>query len=372
MKQRSLFLPLLLLCLCCAGCAGLPTARPLPATVATEPVTTTTAPLFAVAPTGQRLAVIRDGLRLVAPKGANDTLLTDTVPVALAWSPDSQRLAAAFTAGGKSTVRIYGSDGGKQGETAIAGNIGAIVWRSPQELLIASSVVTTYTFGTDFQQTLYRWNGTAAPSGVLVHNATLRPSTVRQLGPDIARAFTLALSPLGDAIAFTRLHDPPEFTPYLRIMLRHLDTGTEREVTNIDLNSAPPVFVGLDDELLVNDNRRHLSRHTPWRKELPTPLSVTGSSLAASPGGKLLLVDGQLLIDREPIASFPATVTGIFANQGAELFVLHRGTIHRLTGLPADGVAQPTGERLTKLLSLRALRSQGLISPDDLRTTMTP
>lgn len=368
MNHHKIFFPLLLLGLLCSGCAGLPVSRPLPAGITSEPLMSAVSPPFTVDAAGERLAYVRGGLWIGAVATKAEQQLSETAPVALAWSPDGSRLAAAFPAKETSLIRLFAPDGTKLGETELKGAVGDLAWRSSKELLVAHVMKSDYIFGSDYQQMLTSWDGSGQPISVRVHNATLRPGTTKKLGAAYARAFTLAVSPFGDEIAFTRQHDPPEFKTYLRVMIRHLDSGREREVTNIAQDSSRPLFIGSDDQLLVADGST-ISRFTPWEGKSSASLPITGRALAASPGGKHLLIDGQLVQGDQIITHFPATVTGRFAAQGARLFVLHNGTIYQIKGLDADPVTIPSGDALKKLLSLRDWRIQELITPQDFEKT---
>ncbi len=355
-------------CLFVAGCAGLPVSRPLPAGVTSEPIISAVSPPFAVDATGERLAYVRDGLWISLVATKTEQRFSETPPVALAWSPDGTRLAAAFATKETSLIRLFAPDGTKLAETELKGGVGDLAWRSTKELLIALVVKSDYVFGSDYQQMLTSWDGSSQPVGVWVHNATLRPGTNKKLGAAYAQAFTLAVSPLGDGIAFTRQHDPPEFKTYRRVMIRHLDSGREREVMNIAQDSSSPLFIGSDDQLLVADGTT-INRFNPWEGKSSASLPITGRELAASPGGKHLLIDGQLVQDDQIITHFPATVTGRFAAQGAKLYILHNGTIYQIKGLAADPVTIPSGDALKKLLTLRDWRMQGLITPADFQKT---
>jgi hypothetical protein len=355
-------------CLFVTGCASLPVSHPLPAGITSEPIISAVSPPFMVDAAGERLAYVRDGLWIGSVTTKAELRLSEISPVALAWSPDGTRLAAAFPAKDANLIRLFTPDGTKLGETELKGAVGDLTWRSAKELLIAHVVKSDYVFGSDYQQMLTSWDGSGQPTSVKVHNATLRLGTTKKLGTTYAQAFTLTVSPFGDEILFTRQHDPPEFKTYRRVMLRHLDSGREREITNIAQNSSTPLFIGSDDQLLVADGIT-INRVNPWQDASNVMLPVTGRALAASPGGTNLLIDGQLVHGDQIITRFPATVTGRFAVQGSQLFILHNGTIYQIKGLAADPVTIPSGDALKKLLTLRDWRMQGLITPADFEKT---
>jgi hypothetical protein len=368
MQRRSFISISVTCCLFLAGCAGLPVSRPLPVGMSSEPIISAVGPPFTVDAAGERLAYVRDGLWIGTVTTKTEQQFSETPPIALAWSPDGTRLAAAFPAKENSLIRLFAPDGTKLGETELKGAVGDLAWPSAKELLIASVVKSDYGFGSDYQQMLTSWDGSSQPVGVRVHNATLRPGTTKKLGAAYAQAFTLAVSPMGDEIVFTRQHDPPEFKTYRRVMLRHLDSGREREIMNIAQDSSTPLFIGSDDQLLVADGIT-IKRVTPWQNASTVILPVTGRALATSPGGKYLLVDGQLLQGDQIITRFPETVIGRFTAMGSQLFVLHNGTIYQIKGLTADPAIIPSGDALIKLRTLRDWRMQGLITPADFEKT---
>ena len=359
--RRLLFL---LLPVLVTGCAGLPVTGQLPEGVRVEQVASSAvgAP-FAPSPDGSRLAFGRAGLQLLDLASRSQQALDSETPAALAWSADGTTLAAAFHRERESRVQLYTVAGTKGATVRVAGRVAELRWLPTSELLVATDERTTYSFGINFNQALLRWNGTEPPTAVRLHDATVQPGVQKLLGNQLDHFFTLSLSPQGDEVAYTRLQSPPEFATYLRVILRSLDSGTEREVANVSLLSGGALFDQDGERLLVGDGTAATVWYDPWSSTQLATLPPPGRSLALA--GDTLLIDGRLYRGTTEIAAFPSDSVGLFAARGTLLFLRQGTSIYRIAGLPAVTTPQLDPARQEKLRELRSWRAKGLISAAD-------
>jgi hypothetical protein len=353
---------LLLLALWMAACARLPVTGKLPEGMKVERSAAITdgAP-FAADPTRERIALGREGLRLWTPATGAETRLDATTPSALAWSPAGDRLAAAFPRAGETAVRLLDPAGRPGEETVVAGEVHRICWLPGDGLLFAATTLKVYSFGGGFSLTLFRWDGRGAPQATSLHEVTLKPLTLRQWGGVIHRTPGLALSPLGDEILYARLHDPPAFSPYLKLIVRHLETGGERVVASVPLPGATAVFAPDGETVLYGDGRQvHTVEAWTGREgeSRPTP----GAAIALSPAGEWLLLDDRLYREGAEAAVFAEPCAGAFA-PGGRLLLRCGGRLHLLSGLVEEAPAPPAVRE--RLLLLRKWRASGLITPDE-------
>lgn len=356
---------LLLLVLWLHGCARLPVSGSLPPGMAAgESLRVAAGSPFAWRPDGEAVAVAGDGLRLWRPATGELKSLSPETSTALAWSPDGTRLAVAHAKGDDTHLTVIDGSGRRLREAALEGRVESLFWSADHGLQAVATTLKPYTFGAGFTLALYRWQEPAAPVRTVLHETTLKPLTLRRWGGILHRTPGPALSPWGDELLFARLHDPPAFSPYLKIILRHLETGAEREVAQVPITAGGAVFAAGGDAVICGDGgvTRILD---PWSgrggETLPTP----GQNLVVSPGGGHLFADGRLYRDGAALAVFPAETVARFSPQGGKLLLRHEQRLFLLSGL-AESVPAPLPEAdRRQLLLLRKWRASGLVSPQD-------
>ncbi|HEY5512987.1 MAG TPA: hypothetical protein VIK40_05010 [Geomonas sp.] len=356
----------LLLCTL-TGCAATLQSSPLPEgfTVRNFARIDAGAP-FAVNRTGAVAAVAEGTLKVIDPSGGPGLSIAPAPATALCFSPGGERLAAAFATTDQSLLRLFDLQGKVLAELAIPGRVTSIAWRSENELLATVLVLKKYSFGTELTARLYRWNGAAPPVVTTLSDVTVRPHVARLPEETLFGSLSLAVSPYGDEIAYSTLKDPPLFTPYLRIAVRHLESGAERDVAKIATGSGGPLYAPDGESLLVGDSQA-LSRRMslPDGKELDA-WPVPGDHLALSPSGSYILLDGRLYQGDRELVSFPQHATGAFLPDGSGLAISHEGTLFLVTGL-TDPQRPKLPVNLERLLELRRLRMLGLISDKEFK-----
>ncbi|GAC1465566.1 MAG: hypothetical protein PVSMB11_00850 [Desulfuromonadaceae bacterium] len=350
-----------------SGCAQLPIAGPDAARLTSTVVARLDAePLFAAAPDGKQVAFSHEGVRVAhLPSGESHTLTTER-PLALVWSPDGGRLAVAFGRGTESWITVFGTNGVPVAETAAAGRVGALFWPASDSLLAVTMELEPHKFGTSCREVLLRWQLGGTPDRTVLHEVTLKPYTLRKWGAELlSRAISPAISPLGDELAYGRIQDPPAFDAYLKVMVRNLSSGTEREIARTGFNDGSARFSADGEELLMDYGSGQILRIAIWSGTEKRVAPFSGRSLAVSPDGRHLLADGRLLDDGREVALFPTRTTGEFLDDG-RLLVVADGTLFLVSGFEASvaGPAMPP-EKLERLRTIRAWRASGLISADD-------
>ncbi len=350
-----------------AGCARLPIAGPdaarLNSTVVAE---LDSDALFAAAPGGKRVAFSRQGLRVAPlPSGESRTLSAER-PLALAWSPDGVLLAAAFGRGVESRITVFGDDGAVVAETVAAGRVAALFWTASDVLLAVSMELEKHRFGTSSREVLLRWSLSGTPQRTVLHDVTFKPYTVRKWGVELlTKAISPAISPLGDELVYGRIQDPPASEAYLKVMVRNISSGAEREIAKTGFGDGTARFSADGEELFMYDTSGRIRRIDAWSGAEKQAMKVSGRSLAVSPDGRHLLADGRLLDDGREVILFTLRTSGEFLDDG-RLLVVDDGTLFLVSGFGASA-ARPAGStgKPERLRTIRAWRASGLISADD-------
>jgi hypothetical protein len=325
---------------------------------------------FALTPAGDRVAYVAGGLRIAPVPGAHASRIDESIPALLAWSTDGATLAAAFPEGEKTRLSLFAADGTPLISATVYGTASALCWRSTDELLAGVVTTQTYRFGTSIKEVLYRWDGKAPPEGSVLHEATVRPYTMRTYGSLILTAFHLAVSPLGDEIVYSRIQDPPEFAPYLKYMLRHLVTGQERELLNSSLNSGQFAITADGDHLLYADGKGYVYRRNIWSEGIDENHAAAGKHLAAATAGESLFIDDTFYLAGTAVARFPDATGGALSARGDRLLVRTGNRLWLVSGLPAGAAPNLSPPHLQQLITLRRLRSEGAITHSDYLQTL--
>jgi hypothetical protein len=193
--------------------------------------------LFSANQNGTKVAFTNDGLYLLDPDSGDKKKLSSAKPVALAWSPDGLSLAAAFErAEFETELLVYSADGVVMNEAVIPVALSQLYWSSRGDLLAVGFVLKVYSFGGNLRQLLYRIDDDALVETLLT-DSTLRPSLAKQVKPLLHNLLPVSFSPQGDELVFLRLHDPPEFLPYFRLLYQNWQADKPRELYKTHLQA---------------------------------------------------------------------------------------------------------------------------------------
>ncbi len=366
---RPLVLGALLLALALScGCSHLPLATPLPEGVSAFRIGDHLAGApFAASPDGRYVALVGDGLQLVESATGSRRQLHPGSPSALAWSPSGKSLSAAFPDGSGTVLAIFCPESGRQTVAKrVDGGIATLAWFNDLEVAAVALVLKRYTFGTNAATVLYRWDGESVPVAATLRDTTLRPSTAQNLARELLRPGMSAFSPAADELLFLHPHDPPLFTPYFKAILRNLTNNAERELPGVGLAAVAPVFDAVGETVSYGDT--HAEWYDPWEERQAGPLPARGRTLAVSPWGGYLLIDGTLYHDGVRVLALEGGGAGRFSKDGKSLFVAAGGSLYRIDGLrDTPSTPQLTPEQAGRLRELRAWRAERLITPAEYR-----
>ena len=312
---------------------------------------------------GTVACVARGSLQLADLRGEEKSVPGNAARL-LSFSPSGDRLALAIAPGESTVLRILDSSGNNLGETRVEGRVTSLVWRSEKELLAGALMVKKFSFGTQMASRLYRWDGKAKPEVTLLGDVTLRPKVARLPEALLYNQMIVALSPYRDEIAYTTVKDPPLFTPYLKVNVQNLSTGTGGSIAEAPLGAGKVVYAP-DGESLVLGGSPGRRISLPAGKDVET-WSAAGAAPALSPSGAYLLLGGHLFHKKKDIASFPPDAAGIFLPDGTGVLIMYKERLYLVSGL-RDEPPTPLAGDLERTLKLRALRSQGLITDAEYR-----
>jgi len=346
-----------------SGClAPSPLESLLPPSLTMQPVAEGLLPQspIAVSSDGSLLALVRlDGLFLLSRPNDIETTLTAEHPLAVVFNPQGSELAVAFsTADGSRLQRIATSNGKVLAEISFSGRCEALLSRQGEWLAFVTTV-ETFRFGGNLRSRLLRWDGKQAPIEELLNDVTLDRSTLAEK-ETLWATLRPQLSPHGDEILFLRLHDPPAFDPYMAVVLRHLETGSERTVAKLPKMSGAAIYLD-DGELIAYGDGLMVRVVEPWSEKEKQRLSRSGQQLAASPAGEIIWADNDLLQrDGQIVMSFAATAEPLAFLADGRVLLRDNNRLYQLSGL---SVARPEtpAPASDRLLLLRKWRAEGLI-----------
>lgn len=345
------------------ACLATPTIElPLPPGLSRETVAEKLLPQspVAVSPDGSLLALVRaDGLFLRSLQGGAEKKLSAEHPVALAFKPGGAELAAAFpTADGSRLQRFATSDGEILGKISFPGRCEALLSRQGEWLAFVTTL-QSFRFGGNLSSRLLRWDGAQAPVEELLNDVTLDRSTLADKEALLA-TLRPQLSPYGDEILFLRLHDPPAFDPYIAVVLRHLETRSERTVAKLPKLSGSAIYLA-DGELVAYSDGLMVRIIEPWSDKEQQRLPMSDLRLAASPSSEILWLDNALLRSNgQIVTSFSPSAQPVTFLTDGRLLLRDKERLSLLSGLPAGALEPPTPAS-DRLLLLRKWRAEGLI-----------
>lgn len=362
---RLLFAAFALLSAGLTGCSTLMQGAPLPEGFAVKDIAKADAGApFAVSRAGTVAAVSRGAVQLTEAGASRK--IAEGAATEVSFSPSGEKLAVVLPAEEKSVLRLFDRQGKSIAETSIPMTVTGIAWKSDEALVATAVALKKYSFGSHITTFVYQWDGVAPPVSAAMSDVTIRPQLAKMPADELFRNFNMALSPYGDEIAYSSLKDPPVFTPYQRVAIRHLESGSERDVAVTALGSGGPVFLPDGESILVG-NAHGMTRKiaTPEPKEIgawPSP----GNYPAISPSGSYVFLDGRLYQGEKTVIQFPNKSRAQFLPDGSGLAVSHDGKLYLVTGLN-DPATPSLPADSGKLLQLRRLRSMGLITEQEFR-----
>ena len=353
----------LLLLFLFTGCTATPTLDPpLPSGLSVATVAEKLLPQnpISVSPDGSLLAVVRrDGLFLRSLQSGGEKKLSAEHPVAVAFNPGGTEVAAAFlTTDGSRLQRFATSHGEILGELSFSGRCEALLSRQ-NEWLAFVTTIESFGFGGNLRSRLLRWDGLQTPVEELLNDVTLDRSTLADKDV-LLTSLRPQLSPYGDEILFLRLHDPPAFDPYIAVVLRHLETRSERLVAKLPKLSGAAIYLAAG-ELIAYGDGVMVRIVEPWSDKEQQRLSNPGHQLAASSSGEILWVDNALLRrNGQIVTSFALSAQPVAFLTDGRLLLRDEKRLLLLSGLPA-GSAESPAPASDRLLLLRKWRAEGLI-----------
>lgn len=322
--------------------------------------------LYAADRSGSKVAFADNGLAVVNILTGKRQAFADTSPVAVGWSPTGALLAAAFPMQQSNRVKVFDSQGLLVAEREIPGRISGIFWRSPQELYVITAELTSYRFGISYRLNLYCWQIGTDATVTILHETTIMPSFQEKYGTELLQGIIRpVLSPLGDELLYSKLMNPPAFSPYRKLIVRNLLRSTEQEIASVGLAAAGAMFSYDSEDVIYSDTTGDILQRKIWGGDTVHKLGLSGMMLAGSGGGHYLLTDGHLNLDGLLIATLPNRSESTFIPHG-RLLVAWDKILYLVQGLePDDADLELTPQQLDKLTNIRSWRADGLITPDE-------
>lgn len=319
---------------------------------------------FAVGSGGTYAVIVDKELKLIQGSGPARRISAEA-PTVMRFSPAGTKLAAATPVQGKSVLRLFDLEGKVVGETNLPARLTSLAWRSEGELFATGVSIRKFSFGSSLTTFLYVWDGVNSPKTTTIGDVTLRPAVANLPEESLYRSHNISISPYGDEIAFSTVKDPPLFTPYVEVLTRHLETGTQHKVGVTSIGSGGPVYTPDGESVLVGDTQAMARRLAlPDGKDI-NAWPAQGSYPAISPSGQYLFMDGRLYDGGNEVAWFPYQARGAFLPDGSGVAISYDDKLYLLSGIN-DRPAPPLGD-IPALLELRKLRALEKISEKEYR-----
>lgn len=191
--------------------------------------------VFAADPDGQKVAFVRGALQLYVPSSPEVVVLSRETPAALAWNRDGTKLAAVYPAGENRTrLKIFDPRGTLLLEVTLPVTYLRLKWPTQGDLLLVGYALKNYSFGSNLTQTLYIVTA-SGPVPLSLSDTTIKPATAKAYEGSLGEFLPVAFSSQGDELVYARLHDPPEFPPYLQLVYRNWQVPREVKLERVSL-----------------------------------------------------------------------------------------------------------------------------------------
>lgn len=201
-------------------------------------------------------------------------------------------------AGSESLILLTSATGASVATLPLPGRVAWLAWHPGGELLIVTTILKHYTFGATYLVRLHRWNGQAPPLSRTLADTTLKPLTLATWAAQLSTLPQPALGPQGDVLAFLRLHDPPAFDPYLKVILMALDGPGELALGRQTMPGAALSFSADGEVLSWSATTGDTISVQPWLGEMvPAEPGQRATAAGVDPvllGLRPLLLQGLL------------------------------------------------------------------------------
>jgi WD40 repeat protein len=312
-------------------------------------------------PDSDHYAVSASGLA-IGQVGEGATSVDRHSPKAISWSPTGSFVASSFGTTKNSTIRIFSFDGTALANVAVEGAVHDLGWTSDNELLIAAVTVKTFSFGGNYNVRLYRWRQNEELSHEVLADTSPLKANLAAMGDSIYDSVHLQISPFHDEIIYTRLLTPPNVDMHYQLVVRHLDSGSEKVIAKIPYGSQGGRYFLQGDNVFFSDGTYQSIKRSIWGTEAYETYKA-GRSVEISPGGRYKLIDRKLLQDRDILFSFAKVDKAAFSPDGSKLLFTSGRDLYLLSALDDPPVQRVTVSQ--RLLELRRWRSEGLITPQE-------
>ncbi len=312
-------------------------------------------------PDSEHYAVSASGLA-IGQVGESVSSVDRHSPKAISWSPTGAFIASSTGSTENSSIRIFSSDGTVLADVAVEGSVHDLGWTSDNELLIAAVTVKTFSFGGNYSVRLYRWRQNEELSHEVIADTSPLKSNLQAMGDSIYDSVHLQISPFHDEIIYTRLLTPPNVDMHYQLVVRHLDSGSEKIVAKLPYGSQGGRYLLQGDNVFFSDGRYQSIKRSIWGTEAYETYKP-GLSVEISPGGRYKLIDRNLLQDRDVLFRFARVDKAAFSPDGSKLLFISGRDLYLLSALEDSPVLRVTVSQ--RLLELRRWRSEGLITPQE-------
>ena len=363
-NRFTYLLPGLLLCLYIAGCAA-PQIPSSPTSVPLQFITRLASEqLFAANSQGSHLAYADNGLWLRSLDAQDPLKLDPGRPLALSWSDNGERFSAAFgDASGQTRLAVYSREGQLLSEDLFQIEFMELGWSQRGDLLLVGYTLKNYRFGSNLSLTLQSIDQLGVHTEIVLGDTTLKPSTAKRYEASLKELLRVCFTSGSDELVYTRLHDPPEFPPYLQLVFRSWLGGPEKLLAQLEPARYDLQFANNNSSLWAIPQGRASVEFPLWGDDADWKQEVTFRREGqVSPGGAYRFSDGLLYAGSRLLASWPAGSRLQFLREG-KFLLADQHALYLGSGLQAE----PWPSYLESEWTLRKWLHQRLISLQDYR-----
>ena len=362
-KMITVLLSLLFL----TACSTLPINGTLPDGLTAERIASVDkGAAFALSPDGNVVAIGSEEPKLLHISSKEYVPLGTRIPLKLAWSTLGYSLAAIYATDDGSSIVVYDQYGIAIAESPVNASLTSIGWLSEDELVAGGIRLKGYSFGSNYQSLFFRWKpGRNMLTEHGLRDTTLQPSTLARWKHLLQRGPLLDLSPQSETLLYLHPVDPPVFTPYYKLIMRDLASGSELEIASVDFNSPGGRFSADGERILYADGRGTTLLYDPWTEETLRTTNTPGNNLALSPEGENWVADGTLF--RKDGAALPLAqaVEAVFSLDGSRIMLRTEGALYLLAGLKRAEGTLFVADIAEKIAKLRSMRLQRLVTAQE-------